>query len=158
MKRSLLILLSTCLGLLVIFAGCGSPSIYPADIPVTIEPTTNDPEGKIVIDDVTIAAGTLDRDYFTPAAGQHTAGEPCFLVSVSIHNGYNEDCWVTFHADGFNAAGDQVSFTLDTGPLAGAWQVYLASDSSAEYTLHLSWADNVTRLTIFSQRTTRTAP
>lgn len=144
--------------LLIVFAGCGSPANYPADIPVTIEPTADDPEGKIVIDNVTIAAGTLDRDYFTPAAGQHTAGEPCFLVSLHINNGYSEDGWVTFHTDGFNDFGNQVSYTLDTGPMAGAWQVYLAAGSSAEYTLHLSWADDVTRLAIFSQRTTRTAP
>ncbi len=156
MTRFLFLFLSTFLCLLVIFAGCGAPSNYPADIPVTVEPTTDDPEGKIVIDNVTIAAGTLDRDYFTPAAGQHFAGEPCFLVSVHINNGYNEDCWVTFHADGIDDSGNQVSFTLDTGPLAGAWQVYLASFSSAEYTLHLTRADNVDRLTVSSQRTIRT--
>jgi len=147
-----------CLCLLVVFAGCGAPANYPADIPVTIEPTADDPEGKITIDNVTIAAGTLDRDYFTPAAGQHSAGEPCLLVSLRIHNGYSEDGWVTFHADGFSDSGDQVSFTLDTGPLAGAWQVYLAVDSSAEYTLHLSWSDNVARMTVSSLRTIRTAP
>jgi len=142
--------------LLAVFSGCGGQSNYPADIPVTVEPTADDPEEKIVIDNVTIAAGTLDRDYFTPAAGQHFAGEPCFLVSLHINNGYNEDCWVTFNVDGFNAAGNQVSFTLDTGPLPGAWQVYLASFSSAEYTLHLTRADNVDRLTVSSQRTIRT--
>ena len=158
MKTSLLLLFLPCLCLLVIFAGCGTSAPYPANIPVTIEPTTNDPEAKIVIEDIIIAEGTLDRDYFTPAAGQHNAGEPCFLVSVSIHNGYSEDGWVTFHADGFIASGDQVSFTLDTGPQAGAWQVYLASDSSAEYTLHLNRAENVANMTISSQRTTRTAP
>ncbi len=158
MKRPLLLLLSTCLCLLVVFSSCGAPSNYPADIPVTVDPTTGDPEGKIIIDNITIATGILDRDFFTPAAGQHFTGEPCFLISVNINNGYSEDGWVTFHADGFDKSGHQVSFTLDTGPLPGAWQVYLAGYSSAEYTLHLSWADDVDRLTISSQRTTRLAP
>ena len=175
MKHSLLLLLLTCLCLLVIFTGCGTPAATtpppsnptptpsnttpnPENIPVAIEQTENDLEGKIVIDNVTVAAGTLDRDYFTPAAGQHSAGEPCFLVSVHIHNGYSEDGWVTFHADGLSDSGDQVSFTLDTGPQAGAWQVYLAADSSAEYTLHLSWSENVARLTVSSLRTIRTVP
>ena len=158
MKRSLLLLLSSCLCLLIVFTGCGAPSDYPADIPVTVEPTADDPEGLITIDNIVITSGTLDRDYFTPAAGQHTAGEPCFLVSLRIINGYDEDCWVTFSVDGFNTSGNQVSFTLDTGPRAGAWQVYLASDSSAEYTLHLSWADSVTDMIISSDRTVRIAP
>jgi hypothetical protein len=155
MKNSLFLLISGCLCLLVVFAGCGAPSDYPADIPVTVSPTEDDPEGLITIDNIMIVSGVLDRDYFTPAAGQHTAGEPCFLVSVHITNGYDEDCWVTFSADGFSDSGNQVSFTLDTGPQPGAWQVYLASFSSAEYTLRLSWADNVTNITLPSERTVR---
>jgi hypothetical protein len=158
MKHSLLLFISSCLCLLVVFSGCGAPANYPADIPVTVEPTANDPEGLITIVNIVIASGTLDRDYSTPAAGNHIAGEPCFLVSMHINNGYNEDCWVTFHADGFDGADSQVSYTLDTGPLPGAWQVYLASHSSAEYTLHLSWADNVTGMNIVSERTVRGAP
>ena len=158
MKYYLLLLISASLLLPVIFSGCSAPSNYPVDIPVTVEPTSSDPEGLIAIDNIVIAPGTLDRDYFTPAAGNHIAGEPCFLVSVHIQNGYNEDCWVTFHADGFDGSDNQVSYTLDTGPQPGAWQVYLASNSSAEYTLHLSWADNVTGMNVVSERTVRTIP
>lgn len=161
MKSLLSLLAISLLCLLIIFTGCGSPatiSPYPANIPVEKEPCENDPEGKIIIDNVTVKSGTLDRDYYTPEAGNFPAGSPCFLVSVHINNGYNEDCWVTFSAHGLDKSGNQVSFTLDSGPSPGAWQVYLASFSSAEYTLHLSWADNVNRMIIPSQRTTRAVP
>lgn len=148
-------------GISTILAGCASPSNttpYPANIPVTIEHCVDDPEGKIAIDNVTIASGTLDRDYSLTSVGVFQAGSPCFLVSGHIFNGYNEDCWVAYHAEGFDASGNEISLTLDTGPLPGWGQVYLAAGSSMEFTLRLSWSDNVTQITVSSQRTTRTAP
>jgi hypothetical protein len=167
MKSLLSLIAVSFLSLLIIFAGCGSPAgttppsnttPSPANLYVAIESCGNDPEGKIVIDDVTVTAGTLDRDYFTPAAGQHLAGEACFLFGGNIKNGYNEDCWVAYHIEGFDASGNLVSWTLDTGPQPGWGQVYIAADSSMPFTLHLTWSDNVTDFLISSQRTTRTEP
>jgi hypothetical protein len=176
MRSLLSLIIVSFLSLLVIFAGCGSPASTtspppsyttppppstnpnPADIHVYIEPCQNDPEGNIVIDNVTVAAGTLDRDYYTPATGQHFAGEPCFLIEGNIKNGYNIDCWVAYHIEGFDASDNRVSTTLETGPLPGWGQVYLASDSSMPIALHLSWADNVIGFVIYSQRTTRLVP
>lgn len=175
MKSPLSWLFLSCLCLLIAFAGCSSPSSvtpspsnvtpspsnttpYPANIYINIEPCENDPEGKIVIDNVTVASGTLDRDYFTPAAGQHIAGEPCFLIGGNIKNGYNEDCRVAYHIEGFDASDNRISSTLETGPLPGWGQVYLAAYSSMPFTLHLNWADNVTHFLISSQRTTRLVP
>ena len=174
--------LFTCLCLLVILSGCGSPATttpppptstptpsnitpsptiptpYPENIPVYIEQSNDDPQRKIVIENVTVTSGVLDRDYYTPAAGQHVAGEPCFLIAGNINNGYNEDCWVAYQIDGFDASDNRVTTTLETGPLPGWGQVYLAADSSMPFTLHLNWADNVTAFVLYSQRTTRLVP
>jgi hypothetical protein len=168
MKSLLSLIAISFLALLIIFAGCGSPASttpspsnttpYVPNIHISIQPCENDPEGKIVIDNVTVTTGTLDRDYFTPTAGKHLAGELCFLVGGNIKNGYNVDCWVAYHIEGFNVSGHWVSSTLDTGPLPGWGQVYIAADSSMPFNLHLSWADDITDFIISSQRTTRTEP
>jgi hypothetical protein len=175
MKSLLLLIAISFLSLLIIFAGCGSPSnttpppsnttpspsntsSYPGNIFVEIPFCQNDPEHKIVIDSVTITSGVLDREYYTPAAGQHFAGEPCFLISGNIENGYNEDCWVAYRIDGFDVSDSRVSTTLETGPLPGWGQVYLAAQSSMPFTLHLNWADNVRNFLVYSQRTTRVVP
>jgi|GEM_PF-5091714 len=154
--------------LLTVFGGCKSSSTttpspsnttpIPVNIPVETEPCQNDPENKIVFDNVTVTTGVLDRDYYTPAAGQHVAGEPCFIITGNIKNGYNEDCWITYHIEGFDISDNRVSTTLETGPLPGWGQVYLAAYSSMPFTLHLNWADNVTHFLIYSQRITRTVP
>jgi hypothetical protein len=131
---------------------------YPGDVYVEIPLCQNDPEGKIVIEDIAVTSGMLDRDYYTPEAGQHVAGEPCFVISGNIQNGYNEDCWVAYHIEGFDISDNRVSTTLETGPLPGWGQVYLAAQSSMPFTLHLNWADNVINFTVYSQRTTRLVP
>jgi hypothetical protein len=167
MKNLLSLVAVLLLSLLTIFTGCSSPAnttppsnttSSPASIYVEIESCGNDPEGKIAIDDITVTAGTLDRDYSTPAAGKHLAGETCFLFSGNINNDYNEDCWVSYKVQGFDASGNQVSWTLDTGPLPGWGQVYIAAGSSMPFTLHLTWSDSVTDLLVSSQRTTRQEP
>ncbi len=175
MKSLLLSLTLSFLCLLMAFAGCSSPSnvtpspsnatpspsitsFYPGNIYVEIPLCQNDPERKIIIENVTVNSGILDHDYYTPASGQHVAGEPCFLISGNIKNGYNEDGWVAYHIDGFDASDNRVSTTLETGPLPGWGQVYLAADSSMPFTLHLNWADNVRNFLVYSQRTTRLVP
>jgi hypothetical protein len=161
MKSLLSLIAVSLLSLLLIFPGCGSPAAIPpspTNIPVKINPCEGDPEGKIVIDNVTFAVSTLDRDYYTLSAGKHLAGEPCFLVSGDIKNGYNEDCWVAYHVEGFDAPGHWVSTTLDTGPQPGWGQVYLAAGSSMPFTLHLAWSDDVANYIISSRRTTRAEP
>jgi acyl-CoA synthetase (AMP-forming)/AMP-acid ligase II len=180
MKSLLSLIAISFLSLLIVFAGCGSPvsttsspvsttsshsnTTSPPSVTtpslayINLEPCDNDPESKIVIDNVTVTSGTLDRDYYTPAAGQHFAGEPCFLFAGNIKNGYNEDCWVAYHIEGFDASANHVSSTLETGPLPGWGQVYLAAFSSMDFTLHLNWSDNVTGFLISSQRTTRVVP
>jgi hypothetical protein len=184
MKSLLLFVAISFLSLLVIFTSCSSPATttppsptttptpsnitpsptiptpYPENIPVYIERSFDDPERKIAIENVTISSGVLDRDYYTPAAGQHFAGEPCFLISGNIRNGYNEDCWVAYYIEGYGPPDghNRVSTTLETGPLPGWGQVYLAAGSSMPFALHLSWADNVIGFVIYSQRTTRAVP
>jgi hypothetical protein len=171
--KSLFFLLSVCL--LTAFAGCSSPAStspypsnvtpspsnvtpspsnttpYPTDILVIVEPTADDPESKIVIDNITTVASTLDRDYFDLRAGAHKAGEPCFLLSCIIANGYNENYWVDYYARGYDSAGNQVSYTLEAGPTAGVDMVYIYGGSAEYITLHLNWADNVTNITLGGQ-------
>jgi hypothetical protein len=160
MKNLLSLIAVSFLSLLLIFAGCGSPAATPSptNVPVNINPCGNDPAGKIVIDNMTVVAGTLDRNYFTPDEGKHLAGEPCFLVSGNINNGYGEDCWIAYHIEGFDASGHWISSTLDTGPQPGWEQVYIAADSSMPFDLHLSWADDIAYFIMSSQRTTREEP
>jgi cell wall assembly regulator SMI1 len=127
------------------------PSPSPlAHMPVIVNPTLNDHEGKIIIDNLSVTAGTLDKEYMS-LHGEFGPGDPCWLVSGRISNGYDEKYYVAYHAEGYDSVGNNVSFTLDAGPILGVDQVSISGKGSENFTLHLSWADNVTSIVLGSQ-------
>jgi hypothetical protein len=132
----------------------------PGDkIPVIVNPCIDDLEGKIRIDNITMISGTLDgKEPYSPLRGKFKAGDPCFLVSGSITNDYQEGSWVACHAEGYDVAGNWVAATLDMGPIAGVGQVYIDANNSENFILHLNWSDNVTSMEISFQRSGQMFP
>jgi hypothetical protein len=152
---------------LIISGGCAKqdvttpPYTPPANVlslPVTLLPTMDDDAGDIVVNNLTVTKGTLEEDYHTPWAGDHKAGEPCFLIRGHIENTANNEYYVAFFADGWDAAGNRVAGTLDAGPLVGIAQTSIESHSYDNFTLHLAWADNVTSFTLHTQKSPQMFP
>jgi hypothetical protein len=148
---------ASCFLLLVSAGGCEQPVQTPErltvnDWPVTILPTTDDPEDNINFYNITITKGILEQDYFTPWAGDHKKGEACFLITGKVTNDSSTRYWVTHFVDGLDNAGNRVAGTLDAGPLVGIAQVGIEPHSTENFTLHLGWADNVTSFTLQSQK------
>lgn len=119
---------------------------------ITVYPTTDDPEDNIRFKNITITNGILEEDYFTPWAGDHKKGEPCFLITGQIANNSGTRYWVTQIADGLDSAGNRVAGTLDAGPLVGIAQSSIEPHNTEDFILHLGWADNVTSFTVKSQK------
>ncbi len=119
---------------------------------VEIESNDNEPAPLITFEELSLEAGTLDCDYFNPDMGLLPQGDPCFLIMGIIENGYDEGCWVAYHATGYDDSGNTVSRTLDAGPIAGVAQDYIDGNSTEEFTLHLNWSDNVSIFKIRCQR------
>lgn len=176
--RSLVLCL--CLVLALSLAGCAAAGPEPADTgqppaantttpaavsqppvtygPVTVLPTDDDPGGAIRFSGVTLTSGRLAEDYSSPWWGDHHQGELFYLISGRVYNSSENRCWVAYHAYGYDASGNQVSFTLDEGPIAGIAQTGLEPGVTEEFTLHLTWADNATAFTVFSQKSPQMFP
>jgi hypothetical protein len=154
---------AACFLLLVSAAGCERPVETAAQLmvngwPVTILPTTDDPEDNIHFNELNITKGILEEDYYTPWSGNHKKGEPCLLFAGKITNDSDTRYWVTQIGSGYDKAGNRVSGTLDAGPLVGIAQVSVEPHSSEDFTLHLGWADNVTSFTLQSQKSAQMFP
>jgi hypothetical protein len=166
MKRLFKLLYITgflCLGVLLLSTGCRmsvSTTTQPAtnDTRITVLPTVDDPEGDIRFENVTLTKGILEKEYFTSWAGDHKAGAPCFLVNGRIVNSSGTRYWVAHHADGFDDGGNQVSGTLDAGPIIGIAQIAIEPRSVENFTLHLGWSDNATSFTLHSQKSAMMFP
>jgi hypothetical protein len=122
------------------------------DKQISIRPCVDDPEGDISFENVTLAKGILEKDYFTPWAGDHKKGELCFLISGRIVNDSGTRYWVAYFADGLDDAGNRVAGSLDAGTLVGIAKVGIEPRSADEFTLHLGWSENATSFTLHSQK------
>lgn len=151
------------LGLCLLLSGISACWRLPADITtladdeiyIIVEPcleTSGEPAPLVAFEELSLKSGTLDRDYINPWAGSYQQGESCFLITGIIRNGYDEGCWVAYHAEGYDDSGNTVSYTLDEGPIVGVAQQYIDGTSTVEFTLHLSWSDNVFIFRISSQK------
>jgi hypothetical protein len=110
------------------------------------------PAPLVTFKELSLETGTLDRDYLNPWAGSFQQGDTCFLLTGIIRNGYDEGCWVAYHATGYDASGNTISYTLDEGPIVGVAQVYIKGNSAVEFTLHLNWSEDVHIIKINSQK------
>jgi hypothetical protein len=103
----------------------------------------------IVLDQVAASVGVLPFDGVNPW-GLRTiskSGSPCVLVSGAFVNVSNQAWQLDFWADGFSPSG-QVSWTLDSGALAGHVQAVLAPGEKHYFTLHLNWAEAIVSITV----------
>ena len=135
-------------------SGCSGVGNIKIDIP----PTFDDPEGNIHFADVTVAKGTLEKDYNTIWSGNYTAGEPCFLITGHIANDSGTLYYLTLHADGLDTAGQNTSATLDEGPISGVAAVEIAPYSSVDFTLHQGWAKEIVKFVLHTQKSTIPPP
>ncbi len=157
------LLVGLALILCVSFFGCRLPETAPTTtaesiyiiiepcLKANVEPGVREQAPLITFKELTLESGTLDRDYIHPDMGLLPHGETCYLLMGTINNGYDEGGWVAYHATGYDDLGNTVSLTLDAGPVVGIAQVYITGQSSEEFTLHMSWSDNVTIFKIRSQ-------
>jgi hypothetical protein len=66
--------------------------------------------------------------------------------------------WVAYHADGFDKSGNQVSWTLDTGPIYGVAQLVFEQTKIESFVLHMTWSENVSLFRIYSQKSSQMFP
>jgi hypothetical protein len=160
-SKAFLAIFCFCLVISFPFYGCSSanpPTTTIVNDQLTILPCTDDAEGEIHFENVTITTGILDKKYTNGWYGSREKGDPCYLISGQIRNDSSTGYYVIHLATGYDVSENVVSFTLDSGPLAGIAVVYVEAKSTVDFVLHLSWADNVTRFIIQSQKSLLTPP
>jgi hypothetical protein len=162
------------LGCLLVFGLTGCEFITGAspaarDIRVTVEPTLDSEAPNrgvttpgIIFENVVLEAGRLERSFRLrpdyPGMAPTGFNDPCYYLNGNIRNEYDQRYWVAFRALGFDDLGNGVSFTLDNGPIMGVAALAIEGHSSENFTLHLTWSDNVSYFRVTSARSTVMPP
>ena len=97
---------------------------------ITIEQDT------VVIAALNIAGSTWNGKYYD-------VGDLCLEINGKLRNTTNEKLYLTFGANGYDEKGTDVSWTLDWGPIIGLEYIGVPPGTVVDFTLHLSWAENV---------------
>jgi hypothetical protein len=86
------------------------------------------------------------------SGGYFSAGDLCFLIRGAMRNDTDQDWLMHYYAYGYDADGNEISWTLDVdpGPLSGIVNMDIPASAASDFTLHLSWAENVTLIKIFA--------
>jgi hypothetical protein len=101
-------------------------------------------------------AALLDESLFVPQPGRnglaYRSGDMVVLVTGTLLNNSDSEWQVDFWPEAFDAGGTQVAWGLDMGgaPLSGHQQMDVAARSSKPFSIHLTWADSIERITINS--------
>jgi hypothetical protein len=120
---------------------------------VTFEPTFDDPEGDITFTSLVIEKGVLPGNNFSPLYPvPHEKGDPCFIFTGKIKNTSSTRYWVAIHAHGYDSLWNEMSFTLDCGPICGVSQIDVAPNSEEYYLLYLSYSANITQFVVHTQK------
>ena len=102
---------------------------------------------------VQASAGKLDTPLFRigPGGGtRYVAGDLAVFLEGRLANDSDREWQVDFWPEAFDARGNQVAWGLDQGgaPLPGHLQMNVAAHSSKSFSLHLTWAEDISRIAI----------
>jgi hypothetical protein len=119
---------------------------------ISIEPTSGAylTQG-IVIENASVFIDILNRNAMNGwSTDIYYAGDPCYVVKGTMKNDTDTDWQVCFHAEGYDSSGNQLSQTLnvETGPLAGLIAFDISAHTTRNFTIHMNWAENVSRIVI----------
>jgi len=156
------------LGLAMVAGGLwfvfNSSTVGTLEITVTPSPgsylsNSQNVSSEVLLKDVQVTREVSDKPYALPwSSALPKAGEPILVVSGSIQNNHKQNKEIAMYAEGYDATGKQVSWTLDAAPFLGCIGLHLENDETGQFTLHLNMADNIKSIRIFANNYSITPP
>jgi hypothetical protein len=115
---------------------------------------------RVLLTDVQVNQGISDKQYISPWYPAHkvNSGDPVLVVSGSIQNQHQENKEIAMYAEGYDAAGKQVAWTLDAAHIAGQIGLHLEKEATGRFTLHLNLAEDMRSIRIFANNYSITPP
>jgi hypothetical protein len=113
---------------------------------------------EVVLREVQVEYGVCEKDYYTLESGEIKIGDPCLVVSGNIQNLHKEYSEIAMYAEGYDKAGKQVAWTLDSAHLLGVIALGVEYEETVEFTLHLNYSKDVRTVSIYAASYAYTPP
>jgi hypothetical protein len=146
-------LITTVIGLTLIY----SCAIDYASIPVSPSlgsylTNSENTSSEVILKDVQVCKGMSNKQYLNPWYPEEkvNAGEPILVVCGTIQNKHRQNTYITLDAKGYDAKGQQVSWTLDAAHIPGQIALQLETEEKGQFILHLNIDKNIKSIRIFA--------
>ncbi len=148
MVMKLLVVISLLTTICLFVAACKPGEISVSGI--TVLPGTgqylfhdSQTSASVTLKSVKVEMAVTDRDYMDLRSGIVRKGQPCLAVSGVVEGQLETSKYIILHAVGHDREGNEVSHTLDAGPITGVISLYLTPGAPTQFRLHLTAASNV---------------
>jgi hypothetical protein len=113
------------------------------DIQILKEPSVFPLEG-LILEHFSVAIDTMVKSGENPGHGYwYNTGDLCLVVRGKMRNTTEKDLTVGFRGVGYDENGNEVAWTLDASYLAGVANIDVPHQSTVDFKLTISWAENV---------------
>ena len=85
-------------------------------------------------------------------------GDPILILSGNIQNNQRTNKEIAIYADGYDAKGEQVAWTLDGAHIVGQIGLHLETGETGQFILHMNFAKNIKAISIFANTYPITPP
>jgi hypothetical protein len=167
-KRMKLLIGLLVLGIVLLGSGLVFLLLSPhqTEIKVTLTPApgtylfnSQNESSKVLLKSVQIEKSISDKDYFGVGLAETiNAGEPLLIVSGTVQNNNPTNKEIMMYAVGYDKTGKQVSWTHDASSIVGQIGFHLETGETAEFTLHLNFAENIKAINIFANNYSQIPP
>jgi hypothetical protein len=100
-----------------------------------------------------------DKQYIPVNSGQVVnAGDNVLTVGGSVQNNSKVNTHIQLYASGYDAAGKQVAWTLDSSGIVGQIGLQMETGQTGSFILHLNFSDKIKSIRLFCSNYAVTPP
>lgn len=138
---------------LILISSC---AIDYASTPVSPSPgssltNSENTSSEVILKDVQVCTSVSNKQYSNSWYSEEkiNAGEPILVVCGTIQNKHRQNTYIALYAEGYDAQGKQVSWTLDDAHIQGQILLQLETEEKGQFILHLNLDKNIKSIRIF---------
>jgi len=152
------------IGVSVVFLSRGGNSSGELTIGITPAPgniitNAKSESSEVVLQTVKIDKTASDKQYIPVNSGQVVnAGDNVLTVGGSVQNNSKVNTHIQLYASGYDAAGKQVAWTLDSSGIVGQIGLQMETGQTGSFILHLKFSDKIKSIRLFCSNYAVTPP
>jgi hypothetical protein len=139
--------------------GSSELAIGVAPSPGNLIANAKSESSEVLLQTVKIGKTASDRTYMSTKTSQIiNIGTNVLTVSGSVQNNSKVNKEITLYAVGYDAAGKEIAWTLDSVKVNGQIGLHIENGQTGTFSLHLNYSDNIKAVRLFCSNYAVTPP